>query len=260
MWWLLTPLFMVVGHRMIPFFSASALPKYEAFRPDWALRLLLAVSVIHGALAMADLARLAWPVDLAGAACALWLSWKWQLRRSLAVPILAMLHLGFAWLGIACLPERVKGGAFMQPTIITDVQEHYSCQAQEIFGPVVTITPFDREEDVIARANATEYGLSATVWTSDLRRGHRVAAAIDAGDDQHDAFAKARGDAARQGQRQHGPHRPDDAPQVAQEMPRTGVDAPPEAAVARLVAHAQYFALAGSTQRTPPRGSGVSPA
>mgnify|MGYP000854630445 FL=1 len=81
----------------------------------------------------------------------------------------------------ASLPERVKGGAFMQPTIITDVQEHYSCQAQEIFGPVVTITPFDREEDVIARANATEYGLSATVWTSDLRRGHRVAAAIDAG-------------------------------------------------------------------------------
>ncbi len=109
MWWLLTPLFMVVGHRMIPFFSASALPKYEAFRPDWALRLLLAVSVIHGALAMADLARLAWPVDLAGAACALWLSWKWQLRRSLAVPILAMLHLGFAWLGIAWLLFGLQG-------------------------------------------------------------------------------------------------------------------------------------------------------
>ena len=109
MWWLLTPLFMVVGHRMIPFFSASALPRYEAFRPDWALRLLLAVSVIHGALVMADLARLTWPVDLAGAACALWLSWKWQLRRSLAVPILAMLHLGFAWLGIAWLLFGLQG-------------------------------------------------------------------------------------------------------------------------------------------------------
>ena len=53
MWWLLTPLFMVVGHRMIPFFSASALPRYEAYRPDWTLRLLLAVSALHGALTMA---------------------------------------------------------------------------------------------------------------------------------------------------------------------------------------------------------------
>jgi len=109
MWWLLTPLFMVVGHRMIPFFSASALPRYEAYRPDWTLRLLLAVSALHGALAMADLAALAWPADLVGACCALWLSWKWQLRRSLAVPILAMLHLGFVWLGIAWLLFGLQG-------------------------------------------------------------------------------------------------------------------------------------------------------
>ena len=67
------------------------------------------MSVLHGALAMADLARLAWPVDLAGATCALWLSWKWQLRRSLAVPILAMLHLGFAWLGVAWLLFGLQG-------------------------------------------------------------------------------------------------------------------------------------------------------
>jgi aminomuconate-semialdehyde/2-hydroxymuconate-6-semialdehyde dehydrogenase len=81
----------------------------------------------------------------------------------------------------AKLPERVKDGAFMYPTIITDVEAHFTCQAQEIFGPVVTITPFDSEEEVIKLANATEYGLSGTVWTNDLRRGHRVAAAIDAG-------------------------------------------------------------------------------
>ena len=79
------------------------------------------------------------------------------------------------------LPERVKNGAFMYPTIITDAEEHYTCQSQEIFGPVVTISPFDTEEEVIRRANATEYGLSATVWTNDLRRAHRVANAVESG-------------------------------------------------------------------------------
>ncbi len=81
----------------------------------------------------------------------------------------------------ATLPERVRDGAFMQPTIITNVQEHYTCQAQEIFGPVVTITPFDTEEEVVKLANNTEYGLCASVWTSDLRRGHRMAAEIESG-------------------------------------------------------------------------------
>ncbi|MEA2489715.1 MAG: aminomuconate-semialdehyde/2-hydroxymuconate-6-semialdehyde dehydrogenase, partial [Acidobacteriota bacterium] len=52
---------------------------------------------------------------------------------------------------------------------------------EEIFGPVVTITPFEDEAEAIAFANATRYGLSATVWTRDLQRAHRVAAAIDSG-------------------------------------------------------------------------------
>lgn len=109
LWWLLAPLFMVVSHRMIPFFSASALPRYEAIRPDSALVILLAASFIHGACAAADHAAWAWPADLAGAATAFWLSARWQLRRSFAVPLLAMLHLGFLWLGVAWLLSGASG-------------------------------------------------------------------------------------------------------------------------------------------------------
>ena len=109
LWWLLAPLFMVVSHRMIPFFSASALPHYEAVRPDSALVILLAASLIHGTLAAADHAAWAWPGDLAGAMTAFWLSARWQLRRSFAVPLLAMLHLGFLWLGVAWLLGGVNG-------------------------------------------------------------------------------------------------------------------------------------------------------
>ncbi|WP_280640555.1 aldehyde dehydrogenase family protein [Hymenobacter volaticus] len=52
---------------------------------------------------------------------------------------------------------------------------------EEIFGPVVTLTPFDTEVEVLAWANSTEYGLAATVWTSDLNRAHRVAHALQSG-------------------------------------------------------------------------------
>lgn len=109
LWCLLTPLFMVVSHRMIPFFSASALPNYAVVRPDGVLRILLAATLIHGLAASADVAPWAWPSDLAAAASALWLSWKWQLRRSFAVRLLAMLHLGFAWLGVAWLLFALQG-------------------------------------------------------------------------------------------------------------------------------------------------------
>ena len=52
---------------------------------------------------------------------------------------------------------------------------------EEIFGPVVCVTPFEDEDDAIRLANDTRYGLAAYLWTRDLRRGHRVAAAVDAG-------------------------------------------------------------------------------
>ncbi|MGZ8830959.1 MAG: aldehyde dehydrogenase [Thermoanaerobaculia bacterium] len=72
-------------------------------------------------------------------------------------------------------------GYFIEPTVITGL--HCDCRVlqEEIFGPVVTITPFEGDEQAVAFANSTRYGLSATVWTRDLQRAHRVAAAIDSG-------------------------------------------------------------------------------
>jgi aminomuconate-semialdehyde/2-hydroxymuconate-6-semialdehyde dehydrogenase len=74
-----------------------------------------------------------------------------------------------------------RTGYFVEPTIVTGLTCDCRVLQEEIFGPVVTITPFDREEDAIAFANSTRYGLSATIWTRDLSRAHRVAASLDAG-------------------------------------------------------------------------------
>jgi len=74
-----------------------------------------------------------------------------------------------------------RAGWFVEPTVITGLGCDRRVMQEEIFGPVVTITPFDGEEEAIAFANSTRYGLSATIWTSDLKRAHRVAAALDAG-------------------------------------------------------------------------------
>jgi aminomuconate-semialdehyde/2-hydroxymuconate-6-semialdehyde dehydrogenase len=74
-----------------------------------------------------------------------------------------------------------RKGFFVEPTIITGLGTDCRVLQDEIFGPVVTVTPFDDEEEAIAFANSTRYGLSATVWTSNLTRAHRVAAALDAG-------------------------------------------------------------------------------
>ncbi len=77
--------------------------------------------------------------------------------------------------------KRCKEGYFIEPTIIENVG--YLCRAnqEEIFGPVVTITPFETEEEVLTMANSTEYGLAATVWTKDLQRAHRVAEKLESG-------------------------------------------------------------------------------
>jgi aminomuconate-semialdehyde/2-hydroxymuconate-6-semialdehyde dehydrogenase len=74
-----------------------------------------------------------------------------------------------------------RAGWFMEPTVITGLGCDCRVLQEEIFGPVVTITPFDTEDEAVAFANSTRYGLSATLWTRDLQRAHRVAAAIDAG-------------------------------------------------------------------------------
>ena len=74
-----------------------------------------------------------------------------------------------------------RPGYFVEPTIITGLGCDCRVLQEEIFGPVVTITPFDGEDEAVAFANSTRYGLSATVWTRDLSRAHRVAASLDAG-------------------------------------------------------------------------------
>jgi len=74
-----------------------------------------------------------------------------------------------------------RDGYFVEPTVITGLGCDRRVLQEEIFGPVVTITPFDREEEAVAFANSTRYGLSASLWTRDLKRAHRVAAAIDSG-------------------------------------------------------------------------------
>ncbi|WP_110929270.1 aldehyde dehydrogenase [Bacillus massiliglaciei] len=78
-------------------------------------------------------------------------------------------------------PEGLEGGYFLEPTIITGLDRSCRVVREEIFGPVVTVIPFDQEEEVIAQANDTDYGLSASIWTNDLRRAHRVAGEIEAG-------------------------------------------------------------------------------
>jgi aminomuconate-semialdehyde/2-hydroxymuconate-6-semialdehyde dehydrogenase len=74
-----------------------------------------------------------------------------------------------------------RSGFFLEPTVITGLGCDCRVLQEEIFGPVVTVTPFDSEEEAIGFANSTRYGLSATVWTRDLQRAHRVAAALESG-------------------------------------------------------------------------------
>lgn len=72
-------------------------------------------------------------------------------------------------------------GWFIEPTVIEGLAETCRTNQEEIFGPVVTLQPFDTEEVVLQYANGTQYGLASTVWTSDLTRAHRVAAQLHTG-------------------------------------------------------------------------------
>ncbi len=73
------------------------------------------------------------------------------------------------------------GGFYMAPTILTEIEPTDRVFREEVFGPVVTVTPFDTEAEAIALANGTEYGLAAAVWTGNLSRAHRMVSAIRAG-------------------------------------------------------------------------------
>ena len=76
---------------------------------------------------------------------------------------------------------RCADGYFVEPTVIAGLDEKCRTNQEEIFGPVVTVIPFDTEEEVLGYANSTTYGLSATIWTENLKRAHRVAAGVKSG-------------------------------------------------------------------------------
>lgn len=79
------------------------------------------------------------------------------------------------------LPEYLQNGYYLEPTIY--VQENHKtrlCQ-EEIFGPIVTLIPFDTEEEALKIANDTEYGLNGVIWTENLQRAHRISHGVRAG-------------------------------------------------------------------------------
>lgn len=79
------------------------------------------------------------------------------------------------------LTGRCADGYFLEPTIITGLSHTCRTNQEEIFGPVVTIMPFDTEAEVLEYANSTTYGLAATIWTENLKRAHRIAAHVKSG-------------------------------------------------------------------------------
>lgn len=117
LWWFVVPVYTTVAHRMIPFFTASAVPVLDSWRPNWLLWSLMSLSWWHGAGALCD--AQGWLqngtvygvrclVSLAASGGVLALAIRWGLVQSLKIRLLAMLHLGFVWLGLAYGLEAVS--------------------------------------------------------------------------------------------------------------------------------------------------------
>jgi aminomuconate-semialdehyde/2-hydroxymuconate-6-semialdehyde dehydrogenase len=83
--------------------------------------------------------------------------------------------------GVPDMPGDLANGAWVQPTIWTGLPETSAVIQEEIFGPCCHIAPFDTEEEAVALANDTPYGLACSIWTEDLTRAHRVAPQMEVG-------------------------------------------------------------------------------
>jgi aminomuconate-semialdehyde/2-hydroxymuconate-6-semialdehyde dehydrogenase len=83
--------------------------------------------------------------------------------------------------GVPEFGNSLDKGYYIEPTIFTGLGESARCVKEEIFGPVCHIAPFDTEEEAVQMTNDTKYGLAASIWTSNLKRGHRVAEQMNAG-------------------------------------------------------------------------------
>ncbi|HJW04767.1 MAG TPA: 2-hydroxymuconic semialdehyde dehydrogenase [Azospira sp.] len=83
--------------------------------------------------------------------------------------------------GVPKMPTELADGHWVQPTIWTGLPETAAVVREEIFGPCCHIRPFDSEDEVVNLANATDYGLATTIWTTNLSRAHRVAARVEVG-------------------------------------------------------------------------------
>jgi uncharacterized protein involved in response to NO len=101
LWLFLLPVFLVVSHRMIPFFSSRVLSGYVLYRPSWSLPLLGAACVAHFILESASLEGWTWLADAPMAAWVGWLAWKWGLTQSFRARLLAMLHVSITVLAVA---------------------------------------------------------------------------------------------------------------------------------------------------------------
>ena len=83
--------------------------------------------------------------------------------------------------GTSLQPDNAPDGYFIAPTIFTNCTDQMTICREEIFGPVMSVLTFDDEDEVISRANATDYGLAASVFTQDITRAHRVIHQMEAG-------------------------------------------------------------------------------
>jgi aminomuconate-semialdehyde/2-hydroxymuconate-6-semialdehyde dehydrogenase len=83
--------------------------------------------------------------------------------------------------GEPCLPAGFENGNWMAPTVIEGLGPDTRCSTEEIFGPVVTLHRFSDEDEAVAIANNTRYGLAGSIWTGDLERGRRISEAIETG-------------------------------------------------------------------------------